>query len=82
VYSYYTDQATLPWPYSAYLAVALHHDVVDVCLQRHADVLALARLKLEDVQHACHAHLEEHSLAAAAKLQGRTQQQNTRSVHV
>jgi hypothetical protein len=54
------------WP--AHLAIALHHDVIDVRLQRHADVLSLARLKLEDVQHACHAHLKEHSLAAAAKL--------------
>ena len=50
------------------LGVALHHDVVDVRLQRHADVLALLGVKLEDVQHASHAHLEEHSLAAAAKL--------------
>ena len=37
----------------ACLAVALHHDVVDVRLQGHADVLPLPSVKLEDVQHAC-----------------------------
>ena len=37
----------------ACLAVALHHDVVDVRLQGHADVLPLPCVKLEDVQHAC-----------------------------
>lgn len=50
------------------LGVALHHDVVDVRLQRHADVLALTRLKLEDVQHARDAHLEEHGGGGGAKL--------------
>ena len=39
---------------AACLAVALHHDVIDVRLQGHADVLALPGVKLEDVQHACH----------------------------
>lgn len=39
-----------------------------MCLQRHADVLSLLGVKLEDVQHASHTHLEEHRLAAAAKL--------------
>ena len=51
-----------------HLGVALHHDVVDVGLQGHADVLPLPSVKLEDVQHSRHPHLEEHSLAAAAKL--------------
>lgn len=50
------------------LGVALHHDIVDVGLQRHADVLALLGVKLEDVQHASHTHLEEDCLAAAAEL--------------
>jgi hypothetical protein len=52
------------------LAVALHHDVVDVRLQRHADVLALLGLKLEDVQHARHAHLEEHGLQGQTRASG------------
>ena len=38
---------------AACLAVALHHDVVDVRLQGHADVLPLPGVELEDVQHAC-----------------------------
>ena len=42
-------------------------------LQRHADVLALLGVKLEDVQHASHTHLEEDCLAAAAKLHDVTQ---------
>lgn len=50
------------------LGVALHHDVIDVGLQGHADVLALLGVKLEDVQHPSHTHLEEDCLAAAAKL--------------
>lgn len=50
------------------LGVAFHHDIIDVGLQRHADVLALLGVKLEDVQHASHAHLEEDCLAAAAEL--------------
>lgn len=37
-------------------------------LQRHADVLPLLSVKLEDVQNTSHPHLEEHCLAAAAKL--------------
>jgi hypothetical protein len=44
------------------------HDVIDVRLQRHADVLPLLRLKLEDVQNARDSHLEENRRAAAAKL--------------
>ena len=55
------------------LGVALHHDVIDVGLQRHADVLALLGIELEDVQHASHTHLEEDCLAAAAKLHDVTQ---------
>ena len=51
-----------------YLGVAFGHDVIDVGLQGHADVLSLSGVKLEDVQHPSDAHLEEHSLAAAAKL--------------
>lgn len=39
-----------------------------MCLQSHADVLSLLGVKLEDVQHSSYAHLEEDSLAAAAKL--------------
>ena len=50
------------------LGIALHHNVVDVSLQRHADVLPLLGVKLEDVQHPSHSHLEEHRLAAAAEL--------------
>lgn len=50
------------------LGIALHHNVIDVSLQRHADVLPLLGVKLEDVQHAGHAHLEEDCLAAAAEL--------------
>lgn len=46
----------------------LHHDVIDVRLKRHADVLPLPRLKLEDVKNPCHTHLEEHGGAAAAEL--------------
>ncbi len=37
-------------------------------LQRHADVLPLFGVKLEDVQHTGHTHLEEHGLTAAAEL--------------
>lgn len=37
-------------------------------LQCHADVLPLACVELEDVQHPSHPHLEEHCLAAAAEL--------------
>ncbi len=37
-------------------------------LQCHADVLSLFGVKLEYVQHTGHAHLEEHSLTAAAEL--------------
>lgn len=55
------------------LGVALHHDIVDVGLQRHADVLPLLGVKLEDVQHTSHTHLEEDCLAAAAKLHDVTQ---------
>lgn len=55
------------------LGVALHHDIIDVGLQRHADVLALLGVKLEDVQHASHTHLEEDCLAAAAELHDVTQ---------
>ena len=51
-----------------YLGVPLHHDVIDVGLQGHADVFSLFGIKLEDVQDSGDAHLEEHSLAAAAKL--------------
>ena len=51
-----------------HLGVPLHHNVIDVRLQCHADVLALPRLKLEDVQHPRDAHLEEDGSAAAAKL--------------
>lgn len=53
---------------AAHLRVALDHDVVDVRLECHADVLALPSIKLENVQHACNAHFEEHSSGAAAKL--------------
>ncbi len=56
------------FPPNTYLGVALHHDVIDVGLEGHADVLPLPRVKLEDVQHARHAHLEEDGLAAAAEL--------------
>lgn len=42
-------------------------------LQRHADVLPLFGVKLEDVQHAGHTHLEEHGLTAAAELHDVTQ---------
>lgn len=58
---------------SSDLGVALHHDVVDVGLQGHADVLPLLGVELEDVQHTGHPHLEEHGLAAAAKLHDVTQ---------
>jgi hypothetical protein len=44
------------------------HDVIDVRLQRHADVLPLLRLKLEDVQNARYPHLEKDRRAAAAEL--------------
>jgi len=44
-----------------------------VRLQRHADVLPLFGVKLEDVQHTGHAHLEEHGLTAAAELHDVTQ---------
>ena len=37
-------------------------------LQSHTDVFPLLGIKLEDVQHTSHTHLEEHCLAAAAKL--------------
>ncbi len=37
-------------------------------LQRHADILPLFGVKLEDVQHTSHTHLEEHGLTAAAEL--------------
>ena len=40
--------------------VPLRHDVVDVRLQRNADVLALFGVELEDVQHPRDAHLEEY----------------------
>ena len=40
-------------------------------LQRHADVLALLGLKLEDVQHTRHPHLEEHRLRAEVGKRGR-----------
>jgi len=53
---------------SAHLGVALHHDVVDVGLQGHADILPLPSVKLENVEHPRHPHLEENGLAAAAKL--------------
>ena len=56
-----------------YLGVALHHDVIDVRLQSHADVLALLGVKLEDMQNASNPHLEEHSLTTAAKLHDVTQ---------
>lgn len=56
-----------------YLRVALHHDVIDVCLQSHADVLSLLGVKLKDVQHSSNTHLEEDSLTAAAELHDITQ---------
>lgn len=57
----------------AHLGIAFHHDVVDVRLQGHADVLSLLGVKLKDVQHTSHTHLKEDSLAAAAKLHDVTQ---------
>lgn len=57
------------WPHHP----PLHHDVIDVRLQRHTDIFPLPRLKLEDVQNPCHTHLEEHGGAAAAKLHDVTQ---------
>ena len=56
-----------------YLGIALHHDVIDVCLQGHADVLSLLGVELEDVQNTSNPHLEEDSLTAAAKLHDVTQ---------
>ena len=53
---------------ATYLGVALHHDVVNVRLQSHADILALLGVKLENVQNPSDTHLEEDSLTAAAKL--------------
>jgi hypothetical protein len=55
---------------SANLAVSLHHDVVDVCLQRHADVLPLLRVKLEDMQDTRHTHLEEDCLHNVEHMAG------------
>ena len=57
----------------SYLGVAFHHDVIDVCLQSHADVLSLLGVELEDVQHSSNTHLEEDSLTAAAELHDITQ---------
>ena len=56
-----------------YLGVALHHDVIDVRLQSHADVFALLSVELEDVQNTSNPHLEEHSLTATAELHNVTQ---------
>mmetsp|Transcript_42095 Transcript_42095/g.51066 ORF Transcript_42095/g.51066 Transcript_42095/m.51066 type:complete len:210 (+) Transcript_42095:2368-2997(+) len=53
--------------------VAAHHDVIDVGLQCHTDVLALLRLKLKDVQNARHTHLEEHCTVAGPKLHNVTE---------
>jgi len=60
--------AALPSAFITHLAVAFHHDVIDVGLQGHADVLTLTGFKLEDVQHSSNAHFEKHRLAAAPKL--------------
>ena len=56
-----------------YLGIPLHHNVIDVGLQGHADVLSLFGVKLKDVQDSSNPHLEEYSLAAAAKLHDVTQ---------
>ena len=51
-----------------HLGVPLSHDVIDVGLQGHADVLSLCGVELEDVQDSSHPHFEKDSLAAAAEL--------------
>lgn len=53
---------------AADLGVAFGHDVIDVGLESHANVLPLSGVELEDVQHTSNPHLEEDSLAAAPKL--------------
>jgi hypothetical protein len=42
--------------------VSTCHDVIDVRLQRQADLLAGGRLELEDMQLASNPHFEEHGI--------------------